>query len=275
MHLQMITPTAIDWDADGDVDLIVGDEDGRVALVENVSPEGAETPSSAQPVYFQQEADELKFGALATPFAYDWDGDGDEDILCGNTAGNIAVFENLDGTGARWSAPELLRGGRPGLPHPRREQRVDPGPAEAKWGYTTLSVADWDGDGRDDILVNSIWPKLQLLRSTGSGLEQQPLPFWTEAEAPAFYWWQTGGKPPDPVADYPAGHRLRWRWPARSGDPRPGGLPHLPEPRPGRDADLPRRRPAADPAQPEQRRALRTRETGGGRLGLATAASIS
>ena len=35
MHLQMITPTDIDWDRDGDVDLIVGDEDGRVALVEN------------------------------------------------------------------------------------------------------------------------------------------------------------------------------------------------------------------------------------------------
>ena len=31
----MITPTAIDWDKDGDLDLIVGDEDGRVAFVEN------------------------------------------------------------------------------------------------------------------------------------------------------------------------------------------------------------------------------------------------
>ena len=35
MHLQMIVPVAIDWDGDGDVDLIVGDEDGRVALVEH------------------------------------------------------------------------------------------------------------------------------------------------------------------------------------------------------------------------------------------------
>ncbi len=35
MHVQMITPVAIDWDRDGDVDLVCGDEDGRVAFVEN------------------------------------------------------------------------------------------------------------------------------------------------------------------------------------------------------------------------------------------------
>ena len=36
MELQMIVPVAIDWDQDGDVDLVVGDEDGRVAFVENI-----------------------------------------------------------------------------------------------------------------------------------------------------------------------------------------------------------------------------------------------
>jgi len=191
MHVQMITPTALDWDRDGDVDLIVGDEDGRVALVENVSTEDAEVPLFRQPVYFQQQADELKFGALATPFAHDWDKDGDEDILCGNTAGNIALFKNLDGKGTRWSAPELLVvDGKPYRIMAGENGSIQ-GPAEAKWGYTTLSVADWDVDGRDDILVNSIWPKLQLLRNTEAGLTEQPLPFWTKEAPPAFYWWQT------------------------------------------------------------------------------------
>jgi predicted neuraminidase len=64
------------------------------------------------------------------------------------------------------------------------------GPAEAKWGYTTLSVADWDGDGRDDILYNSIWPRIQLLRNTKDGLIEEPLPFWTEESPPKWYWWQ-------------------------------------------------------------------------------------
>jgi len=190
MHLQMITPTALDWDKDGDFDLIVGDEDGRVALVENVSPEGASLPVFKQPVYFQQEADELKFGALATPFAHDWDKDGDEDILCGNTAGNIALFTNLDGKGTKWSAPELLKADNKVFRIMAGANGSIQGPAEAKWGYTTLSVADWNDDGHDDILVNSIWPKLQLLRNTGSGLTQEPLSFWSKEAPPAFYWWQ-------------------------------------------------------------------------------------
>ncbi len=191
MHLQMITPTAIDWDGDGDMDLVVGDEDGRVALVENVSPRKAKTPVFKHPVYFQQQADTLKFGALVTPYAHDWDGDGDEDLVCGNTAGNIAVFTNLDGKGTKWSAPKLLEADGRVFRVMAGPSGSIQGPAEAKWGYTTLSVADWDGDGRDDILYNSIWPRIQLLRNTERGFVEQPLPFWTSESPPKWYWWQT------------------------------------------------------------------------------------
>lgn len=200
MHVQMITPTAIDWDGDGDHDLIVGDEDGRVALVENTGELREGTPVFKSPVYFRQQADTLKFGALATPYAFDWDGDGDEDIVCGNTSGNIALFENLseefsgatDGSLPRWAAPVLLNErDEDGNSHPFRIMAGPSGsiqgPCEAKWGYTTLSVADWDGDGDGDIVYNSILAKVGLLINDKGTLTRQSFDTGLIESPPAWY----------------------------------------------------------------------------------------
>ena len=171
MDLQMITPTAVDWDGDGDLDLIVGDEDGRVALVENTGKLSDRTPQFLKPRYFQQEADEVKFGALATPTASDWDGDGDIDILCGNTAGQIAFLENLSGPGVerpRWEAPRLVEADGNAIRIQAGPNGSIQGPCEAKWGYTTQTVADWDGDGLPDLVVNSIWGAVHWYRNVGT-----------------------------------------------------------------------------------------------------------
>jgi predicted neuraminidase len=201
MDLQMITPTAIDWDADGDIDLIVGDEDGRVALVENTGTFSDQQPVFLPPVYFQQEADTLKFGALATPYAYDWDGDGDEDILCGNTAGYIGLFENLgfaENGFPKWSAPELLEAKSSESDSETRPFRIlagsdgsIQGPCEAKWGYTTLSVADWDNDNDPDIIYNSILARLGVLRNDGGTLVDTALSNGLAEAPPRWYWWRT------------------------------------------------------------------------------------
>ena len=198
MHLQMITPTAFDWDADGDLDLIVGDEDGRVALVENTGGLAGGAPVFNPPSYFQQQADTLKFGALATPYAYDWDADGDQDILCGNTAGNIALFENLGTEGdatPMWAAPSLINvqvGADSSKTQPFRIMAGPSGsiqgPAEAKWGYTTLSVADWDNDADPDILYNSILSRVGILRNEQGRLIDTALDTGVLEAPPKWYW---------------------------------------------------------------------------------------
>ncbi len=197
MDLQMIVPIAFDWDKDGDLDLIVGDEDGRVAFVENTGKFAPDrTPLFAKPVYFQQEASTLKCGALATPVGVDWDGDGDMDIVSGNTAGYIEFFENLSRPRVaepKWAAPRRLEvDGKPFRVMAGPNCSIQ-GPAEAKWGYTTFSVADWDGDGLPDIVLNSILGEIVWLKNAGTRgkpklAAPQPIEVEWKDPQPALKW---------------------------------------------------------------------------------------
>lgn len=198
MDLEMIIPVAIDWDQDGWTDLVVGDEDGRVALVRNTGKIQYGTPVFESPRYFRQKADNLKFGALVTPVSYDWDLDGDLDIVAGNSAGYVAWIENLkDDPAPQWAEPVLLEvGGKPFRVQAEDSGSIQ-GPAEAKWGYTTLSVADWDGDGKGDLIINSIWGKVEWLKNAGNVTLQPAKPVevaWgnVSVPAPAWNWWKPG-----------------------------------------------------------------------------------
>ena len=67
------------------------------------------------------------------------------------------------------------------------------GPAEAKWGYTTLSVADWDGDGLADLIVNSILGKVVWFKNIGTRTEPklaaaQPIEVEWDGAQPSLAW---------------------------------------------------------------------------------------
>ncbi len=210
-HIEMIVPVAYDFDRDGNTDLIVGDEDGRIAYLRNTGKVRENMPQFENPCYFRQKADKVKFGALATPWAVDWDGDGKEDIIAGNSAGEIAFIRNLTG-GAEpvWDEPRLLKvDGKPFRIMAGENGSIQ-GPAERKWGYTVLSVADWDGDGHKDIIINSIFGKIEWLRGKGKrnllemeaprdilvDWEDKPMPlvewnWWRPAEGTLTTQWRT------------------------------------------------------------------------------------
>ena len=219
IDLEMATPVVFDWNGDGRADILCGDEDGRIAYFENTgkfqeASAGEEsqkasrkTPVFKDAVYFEQEAEFVKAGSLCSPFVVDWDGDGAQDVICGNAAGYILFFKNLSAPGVEtpvWARPIPLtvqvgekadpyggftpvEWGTPGTPRCDLPKPSDPnekifrlmagpngsiqGPCEEKWGYITESVADWNGDGLPDILVNSIWGQVLLLENIGSRTE--------------------------------------------------------------------------------------------------------
>ncbi|MEN8202435.1 MAG: VCBS repeat-containing protein [Bacteroidota bacterium] len=198
LHLELEMPEVVvyDWDKDSDLDIIVGKEDGRVVFIENTGTDQQGLPRLSPPVYFKQRAEFVKCGALATPCSYDWDGDGDEDIVAGNTAGFIEWIENLDGQDPpKWSAPVRLEtNGTPFRIMAGPNLSIQ-GPAEAKWGYTVPFVADWNMDGLPDIILNSIIGKIIWLENKGS-LTQAQL---TDPQAVKVDW---KGPPPKPA----------WNW---------------------------------------------------------------
>lgn len=198
----MIQPVTFDWNQDGHLDLLVGQEDGRVAFLENTGKilpvlerktgkRLGEMPEFLPPRFFQQVADRVKFGCLTTPVCFDWDGDGLEDLLSGTASGEIGFIKNLGGDPPRWARPESLKaGGKPFRILAGHNGSIQ-GPAEAKWGYTNLGVGDWDHDGLPDLLVNSIWGKILWLRNLGP----RQAPVLAAAEPIAVAWESPPPKP--------------------------------------------------------------------------------
>ena len=202
LHLELEMPEVVvyDWDNDSDPDILAGMEDGRVVFVENKGPGKDGVPMLASPVYFKQQAQYVMCGVLSTPCSFDWDGDGDEDILSGNSAGFIEYFENLGGGDKpKWAAPVRLKAGDKVFRIMAGKNLSIQGPAEAKWGYTVPYVADWNMDGLPDILYNSITGKIEWLPNIGTrthprlGKARAVRVDWQgKPPKPAWTWWNPG-----------------------------------------------------------------------------------
>ena len=135
MDLEMIVPVAVDWDHDGDLDLIVGDEDGRVALVENTGNRGrraaAVPPPGLLPPGGRRREIRRPGDALRRRLGRRW-----------RRGPHLRQFGRLPGLHREpgWRQPSALgraseaRGGRQGDPHHGRPERLDPGPLRGQVG---------------------------------------------------------------------------------------------------------------------------------------------
>ena len=137
---------AVDWDDDGDLDLLVGNIRGGVYLIPN--------DGSAKSFLFGKEkqlvagGEPLSVDGDAGPFAADWDNDGDFDLLVGSDDGGVSLFVN---NGSR-KAPELSKAVKI-VPNGEVKYGRD-APAEPCRGIRSkVCVVDWNGDGLLDLLV--------------------------------------------------------------------------------------------------------------------------
>lgn len=94
-------PTLVDFDGDGDQDLILGDANGRLELIRNVGT--AKAPRWAVANVFLAQVD---VGAMSVPVFEDVDGDGDADLISGNSLGRLIFYEN---EGSRTQLDLVLR----------------------------------------------------------------------------------------------------------------------------------------------------------------------
>jgi len=123
------TPALVDIDADGDLDLFVGEASGTINFYRNVG--------STRVPAFELVSDEyldIDVGRRSFPTFVDLDGDGDQDMVIGREAGGIVYYRN-DGT-AR--APNFVLDESFNLPLDH---------------FSTPVFVDLDGDGDLDVVA--------------------------------------------------------------------------------------------------------------------------
>lgn len=142
----------VDWDDDGDLDILLGGFDGSIVVRLNEGTRTKPAYATANVVPTTTDGKPLKVPEHhANPVVVDWDGDGRWDIVSGCSDGGVYFFRNVGGKGKpAFDPPVALLKPHDGVGYGEFLD-ID---EEPKPGIRSqIAVCDYNGDGKPDLLV--------------------------------------------------------------------------------------------------------------------------
>ncbi len=161
---------AHDFDGDGNDDLIMAGNPGRIVLLRN------DGRGNFREFTAYQSGGPVASDTLANPARGDWDGDGLPDLITGDASGYLTYRPGTSDP-LVYGAPVFLRENGRIFHRTAGTTGSIQGPQEARWGYLQPTLGDWDGDGRNEIITNDIKGELLLLTPAGDPAEVNAAPF--------------------------------------------------------------------------------------------------
>lgn len=164
IHLPCVT----DWNNDGQLDILVGAEDGYVTYLRNCGIRQDGEPGFEKVGRIETTRPLIHAGVLPCPAAFDFNGNGRPDLVVGNSTGELLFYENRGQDDPRYLGKEVMLGAG-GIPVRIAAGLTGSiqGPSEKMFGYSCPTVADWTGSGLGDLLVGDVTGCHRLFRNMG------------------------------------------------------------------------------------------------------------
>ncbi|MCA9124985.1 MAG: carboxypeptidase regulatory-like domain-containing protein [Planctomycetales bacterium] len=156
-------PVLVDWNNDGLEDLLVGETIGSYGKVRLYLNEGtAAQPQFGEVVYLQVDGADLVVPAAGSlgvfPRVVDWNNDARKDLLLGLNDGRVQVLVNVNTN----ETPEFQTGFYVEAGPLGTKSQIDVG------SQATVEMADWNADGRLDLIVGAFDGQIRVFLNEGS-----------------------------------------------------------------------------------------------------------